>query len=132
MGDIDLLTVLLAAVAAFAVGAVWYGLLFAKAWQSAVGLSDETLKSGNMPLIFGLTLLFELLMAIALGHNFARTLPPPHVKMMMATGFALAFIIPALGVNYLYQRKSGALFLIDAGHWLAALAAMGGVFVAMG
>ena len=131
MGDINLLTVILAALAAFAVGALWYGVLFARAWQRAAGLADADLRSSSMPLIFGLTFLFELLMASLLAHNYARTTPPPHVMMMMATGFALALVIPAMGVNYLYLRKPAALFFIDAGHWLLALAAMGGVFVAM-
>jgi hypothetical protein len=49
--------------------------------------------------------------------------------MMMATGFAAGVMIPAIGINYLYQRKPLALFLIDAGHFLLGMAAMGGVFV---
>ena len=51
------------------------------------------------------------------------------VVMMMATGFAAGVMIPAIGINYLYQRKPLALFLIDAGHFLLGMAAMGGVFV---
>ncbi len=40
MGEINWLAVLLGALAFFAVGALWYGVLFAKAWQKAAGLSD--------------------------------------------------------------------------------------------
>jgi hypothetical protein len=39
---------------------------------------------------------------------------------------------PAIGINYLYQNKSLKLFLIDAGYFVVGMAAMGGVFVALG
>ena len=49
--------------------------------------------------------------------------------MMMAVGFALGVMVPAIGINYLYQRKSGLLFAIDAGHFTLGMAAMGGAFL---
>lgn len=129
MSDFALWPVLAGAAAFFAVGALWYGLIFAKPWQRAAGLSNTQLKSGNMATIFALTFAFEVLIAMVLWHLIARTDPPPHVVMMMAVGFAAGVMIPAIGINYLHQRKPLALFLIDAGHFLAGMAAMGGVFV---
>ncbi len=129
MSDFALWPVLAGASAFFAVGALWYGVLFGKAWQNAAGMSDEDVQSGNMALIFGLTLLFEILIAMVLWHLIARTNPAPHVVMMMSVGFAVGVMIPSVGINYLYQRKSGKLFLIDAGHFLFGMAAMGGVFL---
>lgn len=129
MNDFALWPVLAGTAAFFAVGALWYGLLFAKPWQRAAGLTDAQVQSGNMPLIFGLTFAFEMLVAMVLWHLVARTDPPPHVVMMMAIGFAVGVMIPAIGINYLYLRKSLAHFLIDAGHFLFGMAAMGGVFV---
>jgi hypothetical protein len=122
----NIIAIVAAGGAAFMVGALWYGLLFSKPWQAATGMSDAQIQSGNMPLIFGLTLLFEIAMAAMLAHMFARLGQPAfHVKMMMSTGIALAFVIPAMGINYLYLRKRAALFFIDAGHWLAVFAVMG-------
>ena len=132
MGEINLLAVILGAVAFFVVGAIWYTALFGKAWQREVGLSEEQMKSANMPLIFGLCFLFELLISLMLGHNIARTNPQPHVIMMMAVGFGAAIMAPAIGINYLYQRKSGKLFAIDAGHFIVGMAAMGAVYVVFG
>ncbi len=135
---INWLAVLGAALAAFLVGALWYGLLFPKRWQKAAGLSDEALRGGPpMAVVFTLTILLELAMAAMLGHNFARigaaTLTAkPHLYVMMSGGQALAFIIPALGVNYLYLRKRLSLFALDAAHWLLALLAMGAVFYLAG
>jgi len=133
MGNIDWLTVFLGALAFFAVGAVWYTVLFGKAWQRAAGLSDEQLKAGaNMPLIFGTAFLLELLIATTLAHQYAMTGPSDRAKMMIATGYGAMLLAPALGINYLFLRKPLKLFLIDAGHLIAGMVAMGAVFVALG
>ena len=128
MNDFALWPVPAGAAAFFAVGALWYGLLFSKPWQRAAGLSNTQLREGNMAVIFGLTLAFEMLIAMVLWHLLARTDPKPFVAMMMAVGFAGGVMIPAIGINYLYLRKPLALFLIDAGHFLTGMAAMGAVF----
>ncbi|BDW81615.1 hypothetical protein MACH24_10530 [Erythrobacter sp. Dej080120_24] len=129
MNDFALWPVLAGTAAFFVVGAIWYGVLFGKAWQRAAGLSDEAVQGGNMALIFGLTFLFEMLIAMVLWHLIARTGAAPHVVMMMSVGFALGIMAPAIGINYLYQRKSGLLFAIDVGHFVLGMAAMGGVFL---
>jgi hypothetical protein len=129
MNDFALWPVLAGAAAFFAVGALWYGVIFAKPWQRAAGLSNSQLRSGNMGVIFGLAFAFEVLVAMVLWHLIARTDPAPHVVMMMAVGFAVGVMIPAIGINYLFLRKTLGLFLIDAAHFLIGMAAMGGVFV---
>ncbi len=129
MNDFALWPVLAGAAAFFVVGAIWYGALFSKAWQNAAGMSDEDVQSGNMALIFGLTFLFEMLIAMVLWHLVARTNPAPHVVMMMSVGFAVGVMVPAVGIHYLYLRKTLKHFLIDAGHMIVGMAAMGGVFL---
>ena len=130
MPPINWLAVVLGTLAFFAVGAIWYSALFGKIWQRELGMSDEQLKSGlNMPLIFGTCLLLEFVVVLTLGHLFAFLHPGPHAIMMMATGFGLAIMTPAVGINYLYQRKSLKLFLIDAGHFVVGMTVVGLVFV---
>ena len=129
MNDFSLWPVLAGAAAFFMVGAIWYGLLFGKTWQKAAGLSDEDVQGGNMAVIFGLTFVFEFLIAMVLWHLIQRTSPAPHVVMMMAVGFAGGIMVPAIGINYLYQRKSLTLFAIDSAHFVLGMAAMGGVFL---
>jgi len=129
MGHIHWHGVVLGAVAFFAVGALWYTVLFGKAWQAAVGLSDEQLKTGaSMPLIFGTCLLLELLVALTVGHLFAMTAPSDRAKLMISVGLAIGVMAPAIGICYLYMRKPLKLFLIDAGHFVVGMAALGGVF----
>ncbi|MBL43437.1 MAG: hypothetical protein CMN71_01600 [Sphingomonadaceae bacterium] len=129
MSEINWLPVLLGALAFFLVGAIWYGVLFSKAWQKAAGISDEQLQGGNMALIFGLTFLAEVVIAMTLWHLIVRTGASDRAVMMMAIGFGATIMTPAIGINYLYLRKTLAHFLIDAGHFIVGMAAMGGVFL---
>ena len=129
MGEVNLLAVILGAAAFFAVGALWYGVLFGTAWQRAAGLSDKALKGSNMALIFGLTFLFELLIALTVWHSIARGAASDRGVIMMAVGFGAAIMVPAVGINYLYLRKTLTHFLIDAGHIIVGMTAMGGVFL---
>jgi hypothetical protein len=133
MANANLLAILVAAACGFLVGGIWYGPLFGKAWQREIGLSDDDLKSANMLKIYGTTFLFSVLSAVALGHllvHFGEM--STRSTMMISTGIALGFIAPAIGTNYLFGRKSGKLFAIDAGYWVAFYAAMGLVFALIG
>lgn len=128
----DWVTVIVAAMAGFMVGGIWYGPLFGKSWMAEVGLTPDDAKKANMVKIYGTTFVLSLISAIALGHLFAHFEMTTRTTMMMSTGIALGFIVPAIGTNYLFSRKSLKLFLIDAGYWIAFYAAMGLVFVLLG
>lgn len=132
MGPVNWLAVVLGAVAFFAVGSLWYGVLFGKVWQREAGMDDAKVQGGNMGVTFALCFLLELIVSSTFGHNLARIGPPPHVVMMMAFGFGATLMVPAIGINYLFQRQSLKLFLIDAGHLVFGTLAMGGVFVLLG
>ena len=130
MGQINWLAVGLGAAAFFAVGALWYTVLFGKAWQREIGMSDEQLKAGFNPgLVFGVCFLLELLISLTLAQQYAMTTPSDRGKMMIAVGSGIGLMAPVIGINYLYQRKSLKLFAIDAGHFICGMAAMGGVFM---
>ena len=127
MFDVNWLAVVLAALAGFVVGGIWYGPVMGKKWMGAVGLSEEQVRQGNMGMIYGGAFAFSLLASWTLAHTFAsyaQDLSIP-VKVMTAFGVALGFIVPAIGTNYLFSQKSKALFLIDAGYWLLFYIAMG-------
>ncbi len=127
------LAIILAALCGFLVGGIWYGPVMGKRWMGAVGLSEEQIKQGNMPVIYGGAFAFSLVASTMLAHMFFRLGGPPlHIVMMISTGIALGFIIPAIGTNYLFSQKGKALFFIDAGYWLLFYAAMGLVHGLMG
>ena len=108
--------VIAAAVSAFVIGGLWYSpALFGKVWQREAGISDEKLKSANMPMIFGLTLVLSLIAALV----FALFLGPrPPLALGLGAGFAagLCWVGASFGINYLFEHKSLKLFLINAGY----------------
>jgi hypothetical protein len=126
MPAVNWLAVIAAALSMFVIGGIWYGPLFAKPWQKAAGLSDEQLKAGNMPLIFGLALLFSLLMAANLA--FLVTANPP-LPLGMIVGYAIAaglgFAAFGLSVVALFERRPLSYFLINGGYLTIAFAVMG-------
>lgn len=129
MGEVNWIGVVVAALAGFVVGGLWYGPIMGKRWMGAVGLTEEQIKSSGTPvaMLYGGAFAFSLVASWTLAHTFAtygRDLSDT-VKVMTAVGVALGFIIPAIGTNYLFSQKSKALFFIDAGYWLLFYAAMG-------
>ncbi len=129
----NILNIILAALAAFLIGGLWYGPLFGTAWMRLAGRSKHDGGWADLYKVYGLAFLFALLQATMLAHLFARIGQPPFpIVMMISTGIALGFIIPAIGTNYLYRREPAKLFFIDAGYWLVFYAAMGLVFALLG
>jgi len=127
--EVHMHAILVAAVSGFLVGGLWYGPLFGKAWQAARGLSDDAMKNANMPMIFGLTFVLNLFSAFILDHTLSTYgAPGLNLSVMISGGVALGFIVPAIGVNYLFSRQSLRLFMIDAGYWLVIYSVMGVVF----
>lgn len=129
MWDLNWVAIILAALAGFLIGGIWYGPLFGKTWQVEAGLSDERIKGSNMVMIFGLTFLLNFFSSFILAHVL-RTYGDPGMSLsiMIAGGLALGFIVPAIGVNYLFSRKSRTLFGIDGGYWLLIYCVMGAIF----
>ena len=116
MPEISWIAVFVAALASFLLGGLWYSpAMFGKAWQRETGLTDEKLKSGNMAMIFGVSLVLSLLAA----WNFANFLGPrPSVVFGAGVGFSagLLWVAGSFGINYLFERRSFKLFCINGGY----------------
>ena len=132
MWDINWLAMVLAALAGFLVGGLWYGPLFLKAWQREAGITQEMMAKRNPALVFGGAFLLNLFASFILGHVLATYgRPELGVSIMVSGGVALGFIATALGVNYLFAAKSLKLFVIDAGYWIVIYSAMGAIYGVM-
>lgn len=116
MPEVNYLAVIAAAIATFALGGLWYSpALFGKAWQREAGVTEEKMKSANMALIFGLTFVLSLIAAWV----FALFLGPrPPMALGLGAGFSagLCWVAASLGINYLFERKSLKLWLINGGY----------------
>ncbi|MCB0607726.1 MAG: DUF1761 domain-containing protein [Lewinellaceae bacterium] len=128
--SINYLAVLVAGVASFALGALWYSpVLFSKTWQKEVGLSDADMRNGNIAKTFGLS--FVLMVVMALGMAMLLNHVGKGTDFMDGLKFGLAvgafFSATSIGINYLYQRKSLKLWLIDAVYQIVFLGITGGI-----
>ncbi len=65
--EFNFLTTAVAALIPLVMGFIWYGpMLFQKAWIKEMSFTEESLKGGNMALIFGLSYVLSFLMAFVL------------------------------------------------------------------
>ena len=137
---INYLAILIAAVAGWLAGAVYYGAL-GKAWVTAQGKTMEEFKAQQAAMIgkfagqipFILAFLANLAMAWVLagmvGHMGSVTIRSAVISALFAwVGFVLTTIV----VNYSFGGRSYTLAAIDSGHWLIVLVLMGVVIGWMG
>ncbi|MBC7985002.1 MAG: DUF1761 domain-containing protein [Candidatus Obscuribacterales bacterium] len=124
MESINWLAALVAAASGFAVGGIWYGPLFGKAWMAATGMTEEKAKSGNMAMIYGLTYLLNVIAAISL----AMLLGPESTwqsGLFYGAITGVTFVSTALGITYLFEQRPLSQFLVNAGYQTVNFATMG-------
>ncbi|KOF02884.1 uncharacterized protein DUF1761 [Roseivirga ehrenbergii] len=118
ISNINWLAVVVSTVAYFALGAIWYGPLFGKAWQRGVGLSDEELKKANMGKLFGSALILSFVVSFGMAMFFYGFGENPDMDAtmggMMGLMTGLFFIIPSTALNYNFARKGVGLIMIDS------------------
>ena len=139
---INHLAILVAAVAAWLAGAVWYGAL-AKPWVAAQGLTMDEFKARLEARKGGLggyasyivAFIAELIMAWVLAGLIGHLgVGQVSIRNGVISGlFAwLGFVVTAMAVNNAFGGRSLLLTAIDAGHWLVVLLIMGAIIGAMG
>jgi hypothetical protein len=138
-GSINYLAIIVAALAGFGFGAVYY-MSLAKHWVNAQGWTPEQaakVKAGTgaskTPFIIGIAanLLMAWVLAGLIGH-----LGPGQATIrngLISGAFCwLGFVITTQSVNYAFSGRKAALTAIDGGHWLGVLLIMGAVIGAFG
>ena len=128
MPEISWIGVLVAAVSSFAVGAVWYSpALFAGVWQreSRVIIDAQTPGPSMVSILvpaFVLQLLAAVAFALFLGVR-------PGLTFGAGAGFAagLFWVAGAFGVNYLFERRSFKLWLINGGYNVVTYTLLGAI-----
>lgn len=127
----SLLPTLVAAVAAFLLGGLWYSpLLFARAWVAAHGYTEADVQAmrANAPKAYGISFICFLLMAHVLAWLAHLTgangwLYGVHLGFLCWIGFAFTIGLTA----QVYSNRKFAVFLIDAGYQLVYLLLMGAI-----
>jgi len=123
---VNYLAVVVAAVANYLIGSLWYGVLFRNAWQKFSGVSEMKITALSVVL----TLIGALLMSYVLQHAlfFANQyLKTSGIGGGLMVGFFnwVGFIAPVTIGLVVYEKKSWMLWILNNAYWLISLLVMG-------
>lgn len=139
MPDVNVLAVLLASLATFALGGLWYSpALFARLWAREAGLlaQYEAMRRGERvgkhpARTFAAAFVFSVAGALALALLLGRDAGvATGVRVGALAGLGVAGT--AFGVNYQFAQKSPLLLAIDGGYHAIQFTLFGLVLGAMG
>jgi len=126
--------VLVAAIASFALGALWYGPLFGKQWMKMMNITKDRMKKMGLSPAKAMSLGFvvALLVSYVLAH-FVQYLQATTISEGLQAAFWLwlGFSAPLLFGSFLWEGKSLKLFAFNAAYRLVELGVMAAVLVAM-
>lgn len=121
------LAVIVAAVAAWAWGAAWYGIL-GRRWMKAarIGPAAPAMRAGPVILAFVADLVIAWVLAGAIGHLGVGQVTPWNGVVSGLIIWA-GFVATVLAASHRFQGFGWDLTLIDGGHWLGVLVIAGAI-----
>jgi len=130
--DINWLAVLVAAIAFFALGAIWYSLLFRDSWIKLTGvkMGDPNAKTGIAGIMFTSFLLI-LICTIGIALFVSKIGPSSWMsgaKVGLIAG--VCFCATAISNSYLYEKRPSGLHLINGGYHVVGCI-IAGIILAM-
>lgn len=127
--NINLLGVVVSAIAAMATGFVWYGPLFGKPWMKLMGMKSTDMKmDAKAKKAYAMNFVGTILMAYVLA-TFVGATGSKTIASGLMIGFWswLGFVMPVQMTEVLFGGKSWELYYINTGYQLASLLLMGAI-----
>jgi hypothetical protein len=128
------IAVVVAALAAWIFGAIWYGVL-GKTWMAASGIAPDEIerrrKERKMPLApMAMSFLCEIVMAVLLSLLLAALGVGDLISgAIVGLVLGIGFIATSVLVNNMFQGRKLMLSVIDSAHWIIVLTIEGAVLV---
>ena len=123
--NLNWLAIIVAAVSAFGLGAIWYSpLMFVKRWMKETGITEESAKDANMAKIFGLAFILSFVASFFLA-MFVGTDAGGGFGALAGFMAGLGWVFTFMGITYLFERRSLAHFLINSLYSVVSLTLMG-------
>jgi hypothetical protein len=119
------LAVLVAAIAYFGWGYIWYGLVFTKWWTALVG----PIPMNSSASTYAQSFIVGWIMAYFAGIALAKSDGPPSARHGIEFGLfmGIGLVATAMYNGYLYTSKPIGLWAIDAGYCVTGLAIMSAI-----
>jgi len=125
ISNLNWLAIVVAAVSTFVIGGIWYSpLLFVNGWMASNNFETEDLKKSNKLLVFGVSFILALIMALNLA-MFIGTSTDLSFALMASFLTAIGWILPSMGIIALFEMKSLKYFLINGGYIFVSFMVMG-------
>jgi hypothetical protein len=129
LNEVNWIAVLVAALAAFFVGSIWYmKQMFGKRWQKEIGLTDKDIKKANMPKLMGISFITVIISALSIS-VLVQVLVLDTALQGALLGVMVA--VGLIGANKLmqvqYEQRSWTYWFIVAGYDVVAYAIMGAI-----
>ena len=122
------LAILVAAIAYWLLGGVWYAALFAKSWMALENLSEAQIKSANPVLPYIITFVLNLLIAYVLSQIILwRNATTAGRGAAVGVILWIGFIGPITYTTYMYEMRPTELFAINQFYPLAGMVLMGAI-----
>jgi len=131
---LNYLAIVIAALATFAWGAIYY-MTLSKQWLAAVGITQEQMQTGRSPAPFIISFVALIVMAWVLAGTVGHLGPGQvTVKNGIISGLFMwaGFIATTVFVNNAYPGRKYSLSVIDSIHWLGVVVIQGAVIGGMG
>jgi surface polysaccharide O-acyltransferase-like enzyme len=120
--------VIVAAIAYWVLGALWYGVLFSKPWMALEHMTEEQVKSMNPVLPYVITLVVNVLIAYSLAQICIwRNADTAGRGASVGVLLWIGFVGPVTFTTYMYEMRSKELFAINQFFPLAGFVLMGGI-----
>ena len=129
-GGVNYLAVLVAGLAGYGFGAIFYTSL-SSAWLDAIGKKKEELSPSKVP--FVVAAVANLVMAWMLAGLMSHLGAPTIRSGVISAGFCwLGFVVTTMAVNNAFGGRRPKLTVIDGIHWLGVLVIQGAIIGAFG
>jgi hypothetical protein len=127
LASVNWIAILVAAVAGWLFGALWYGLL-SKPWMAAVGRTEAEIKASSPVLPMAIGFVATVIMAFVLQgviHHVGNV----SIRAGIISGVLcwFGFVFTSMATNHAFGGKSPMLTVIDGGHYLGVLIIMGAI-----
>ena len=125
--EIEILAVIVATVAAMVIGFAWFT-VFAEQWMAAVRKTREEIAAGPQAPTYAITTLLQLVTAACLAVVVDWARADTLVEGLLVGGLAwLGFVATRKGISALFEDRRRSLYVLDVGHDLLVLVAMGAI-----
>jgi hypothetical protein len=126
MVPVNYLAVVIVALVNYAIGSIWYGVLFRKSWMKLAGMSEMkvTAVSVVVALIGAFFTSYILAHAVIFASAYLKT---SGVGAGLTTGFFnwIGFIAPVTIGVVIYEKKPFMYWVLNNAYWLVSLLVMG-------